>query len=111
MTESLTPSCSSDNDSIASAEDDDPPTTVCGREEPLEGCQLTDLRKTYSDNPAAWKITQELIDHFTRNPPSQNHRTPEILCSSWTGWCILHQLEMLIVMYVSYSGAEVIAVL
>ncbi|KAI0229662.1 hypothetical protein LSAT2_019928, partial [Lamellibrachia satsuma] len=43
VTESLTPSCSSDNDSIASAEDDDPPTTVCGREEPLEGCQLTDL--------------------------------------------------------------------
>ena len=52
VTESLTPSCSSDKDSIASAEDDDPPTTVCGREEPLEGCQLTDLRKTYSEDPA-----------------------------------------------------------
>ena len=61
VTESLTPCCSSD-----------PPTTVCGREEPLEGCQLTDLRKTYSDDPADWIITQELIDHFTRNPPSQN---------------------------------------
>ena len=67
MTESLTPSCSSDDDSIASAEDGDPPTTVCGREEPLEG-----LQKPYSDDPADWKITQELIDHFTRNPPSQN---------------------------------------
>ena len=53
MTESLTP-CSSDNDSIASAEDADPLTTVCGREEPLEGCQLTDFRKTYSDDPADW---------------------------------------------------------
>ena len=51
VTESLTP-CSSDDDYIASAEDDDPPTAVCGREEPLEGCQLTDLRKTYCDDPA-----------------------------------------------------------
>ena len=72
VTESLTPFFSSDNDPIASAEDDDPPTTVCGREEPLEGCQLTDLWNAYSDDPADWKITQELIDHFTRNPPSQN---------------------------------------
>ena len=72
VAESLTPCCSSNNDFIASAEDDDPPPTVCGREEPLKGCQLTDLRKTYSDDPADWKITQESIDHFTRNPPSQN---------------------------------------
>ena len=52
VTESLTPSCSSDNDYIVSAEDDDPPPTVCGCDEPLEGCQLTDLRKTFSDDPA-----------------------------------------------------------
>ena len=69
--ESLAP-CSADNDSIDSAEDDDPPTTACGLEEPPKGCQLTDLRKTYSDHRVDWKITQELIDHFTRNPPSQN---------------------------------------
>ena len=72
MTESLTPSCSSDNDFIASAEDDDPPTAVCGREEPLEGCQLTYLRKTYSEDPADWKITQELIDHLQET----NHHIP-----------------------------------
>ena len=72
VTESLTHSCCSDNDSTTSAEDDDPATTLCGREEPLEGCQLTDLRKTYCDDQADWKITQELIDHFTRNQPSQN---------------------------------------
>ena len=65
VTESLTPSCSSDNYSVASAEDDGPPTTVCGREEPLEGCQLTDLQKTYSDDPADWKITRELIEFYT----------------------------------------------
>ena len=42
-------------DDIQDAEEDgDPPTTVCGREELLEGCQLTDLRKTYSDDPADW---------------------------------------------------------
>ena len=29
-------------------------------------------RDRYSDDPADWKLTQELIDHFTRNPPSQN---------------------------------------
>ena len=68
----MTPSCSFDNDSIASAEDDDRLTTVCGREEPIEGCQLTYLRKTYSDDQADRKITQELIDHFTRNPSSLN---------------------------------------
>ena len=54
-TESLTP-CSADNDSIASAEDDDPPTTVCGLEEPLEGCQLTDLRKTYNTTGQIGKL-------------------------------------------------------
>ena len=56
VTESLTPSCSSDNDSITSAEDGDPPTTVCGREEPLEGWQLTDLRNIYSDDRQIGKL-------------------------------------------------------